>query len=100
MSAAELDSMDKKELIIRYMTLKQRVHTQSTEIGDCRVKITNLRSELLKQSENRKEHEEMKKAHMAQARALQSMQVKCLMIIISSHVVVRSMRHQTRDINQ
>lgn len=79
MSAAELASLDKKELIIRYMTLKQRVQTQSSDIGDCRVKIKNLQTELLKQSEGKREHEEMKQAHMAQARALQNMQVNTMM---------------------
>ena len=47
-SASDFDAIDKNELIVRYMTLKQRVQTQSTENTELKDKIQKQQVEIIK----------------------------------------------------
>lgn len=67
--------IDKRELIVRYMTLKQQLHIQSNQMTDMRDKYQRLQIEQLKLMERDKGYDEMKQAHLSQSHALQQMQV-------------------------
>ena len=75
-SAADFDAIDKNELIVRYMTLKQRVQKQSTENIELKDRIHKLQNEILKRNEKEKGYDEIKKAHMSQSQVLHNLQVR------------------------
>jgi len=74
-SAADFDAIDKNELIVRYMTLKQRVQTQSNENIELKSKIQKLQAEILKRDEREKKYDELKRAHVAQLQVVHKLQV-------------------------
>lgn len=75
-SASDFDAIDKNELIVRYMTLKQRVQTQSTENTELKDKIQKQQVEIIKYNERAEKFKEVKQAHMQQAQHMQRLQVK------------------------
>ncbi|KAF6041482.1 CCDC33 [Bugula neritina] len=75
-SAADFDAIDKNELIVRYMTLKQRVQTQSNENIELKSKIQKLQAEILKRDEREKKYDELKRAHVAQLQVVHKLQDK------------------------
>lgn len=74
-SAADFDAIDKNELIVRYMTLKQRVQTQSTENIELKEKLQKLQNEILRKNEKEDKYNEMRQAHLAQAQFIHKLQV-------------------------
>ena len=74
-SASDFDAIDKNELIVRYMTLKQRVQTQSTENTELKDKIQKQQVEIIKYNDRAEKFREVKQAHMQQARHMQQLQV-------------------------
>ncbi|XP_067935846.1 coiled-coil domain-containing protein 33-like [Watersipora subatra] len=73
-TAADFDAIDKNELIVRYMTLKQRVQSQSTENTELKERIKKLQNELKKRNEKEKGMNDMKKAHTSQSQELHKLQ--------------------------
>ena len=74
-SASDFDAIDKNELIVRYMTLKQRVQTQSTENAELKDKIQKQQVEIIKYNDRAEKFKEVKQAHMQQAQHMQRLQV-------------------------
>lgn len=74
-SAADFDAIDKNELIVRYMTLKQRVQTQSIENAELKDKIKKQQSEIVTFNQKAEKFNEIKNAHLSQSQHMQRLQV-------------------------
>lgn len=82
-TAADFDAIDKNELIVRYMTLKQRIQTQSSQNAELKDKIQKQQVTIIAQNERAEKFEEVKKAHVSQAKHMHRLQV---IIIIKSYM--------------
>jgi len=71
----ELENIDRSELIIRYMTLKQRLQTDAQDVIEYRAKIKRLQQDAIERNEKEASYIELKKAHQLQSQVLQNLQV-------------------------
>ncbi|XP_013383445.1 coiled-coil domain-containing protein 33 [Lingula anatina] len=76
LDSAELDGISKAEICTRYMSLKQKLASQTAELKNYKEKVQKLQNDLIKKNDKEKEYIKMNQAHSSQQEAIQKLQTK------------------------
>ncbi|GFO32174.1 coiled-coil domain-containing protein 33-like [Plakobranchus ocellatus] len=72
----DLEKLAKPEILSRYVSLRQKLASQTSELKDYKTKVQKLQNELIKKNDKEKDYLRMSHAHASQQELLQRLQDK------------------------
>ncbi|GFR81182.1 coiled-coil domain-containing protein 33-like [Elysia marginata] len=74
--SSDLERLAKPEILSRYVSLRQKLASQTSELKDYKTKVQKLQNELIKKNDKEKDYLRMSHAHASQQELLQRLQDK------------------------